>query len=194
MIHPLEWRLAPLLLLAGALLGACADATAGEDTTAVAEPAGEYATAASAHAIHTAGPSDAGPSAVALAGAGVPMTVYQTPTCGCCGAWVDHVRENGFDVTVVMHNDLTPVRRSLGIPPEVTSCHMGVVQGFAVEGHVPAEAIHRLLLERPAVLGVAVPGMPIGSPGMEGPNPRPYQVIAIGHDGARTLFQTVDPR
>jgi hypothetical protein len=192
MINPLEWRLAPLLLLAGVVLGACADASAGENAMTAAEPAGEYAAAHAAHAVHTVAPTDAVPPAVALAGAGVAMTVYQTPTCGCCGAWVEHVRENGFDVTVVMQNDLSPVRRSLGIPPEVTSCHMGVVQGFAVEGHVPAEAIHRLLLERPAVLGVAVPGMPIGSPGMEVPGMgvEPYDIITFDHSGPVAVLES----
>jgi hypothetical protein len=120
------------------------------------------------------------------------ITVYQTPTCGCCGGWVDHIRANGFDVTVVMQDDLTPIRRQLGIPPEVTSCHMGVVEGFAVEGHVPADVVHRLVRERPAVLGIAVPGMPIGSPGMEVPGRGvdPYNVYTFDRTGPLSVYAT----
>src|SRR5690606_22054295 len=98
------------------------------------------------------------------------VTVYATPTCGCCGAWMEHLRANGFTVNVVYQDDLTAIRQEHKVPAELTSCHLGVVDGFAVEGHVPAEVVVRLLKERPEVLGLAVPGMVTGSPGMEHPN------------------------
>jgi hypothetical protein len=125
------------------------------------------------------------------------MVVYKSPTCGCCDLWVDHVRDHGFDVEtvdLVEYDDLVQKKHEHGIAMDLGSCHTTLVGGYVVEGHVPADVIHRLLAEQPEIRGIAVPGMPIGSPGMEGPNPRPYQVIAIGLDGSRTLFETVDPR
>lgn len=125
------------------------------------------------------------------------MVVYKSPTCGCCDLWVDHVRDHGFDVEtvdLVEYDDLVQKKHEHGIAMDLSSCHTTLVGGYVVEGHVPAGVIHRLLAEQPEIRGIAVPGMPIGSPGMEGPNPRPYQVIAVGLDGSRTLFETVDPR
>lgn len=125
------------------------------------------------------------------AAAGVEMTVYATPTCGCCGAWIEHMRANGYNVQVVYQDDLSAVRREHRVPPGLTSCHMGVVEGFAVEGHVPADVVTRLLAERPAVLGVAVPGMPIGSPGMEHPEGlvQPYEVVTFDADGPVAVYE-----
>jgi hypothetical protein len=119
------------------------------------------------------------------------MTVYATPTCGCCGAWVDHVRDSGIAVRVVYQDDLSAIRREYRVPNALASCHMGVVEGFAVEGHVPADVIHRLLRERPEVLGIAVPGMPIGSPGMEHPDGHvmPYEVISFDESGPIAVFE-----
>ncbi|MEX2570488.1 MAG: DUF411 domain-containing protein [Gemmatimonadota bacterium] len=131
-------------------------------------------------------------SACADAAAASPeLTVYATPTCGCCGAWIEHMRENGFDVEVVYQDDLTAIRRAHDVPAEMTSCHMGVVDGFAVEGHVPADVVHRLLAERPPVLGIAVPGMPIGSPGMEHPDgiEQPYEVFTFDESGPREVYE-----
>ncbi len=125
------------------------------------------------------------------------MVVYKTPTCGCCDLWIDHVREHGFQVDAVdiaEYDTFVAKKRELGVDMDLGSCHTSVVGGYVVEGHVPAAVIHRLLTERPDIHGIAVPGMPIGSPGMEGPNPQVYQVIAVGHDGSRTLFETIDPR
>lgn len=121
------------------------------------------------------------------------MTVYSTPTCGCCGAWVDHLREDGFTVTVIHQNDLSGIRARHRLPGELVSCHMGVVDGFAVEGHVPAAAIRRLLRERPEVLGIAVPGMPAGSPGMEMPNGyvQPYEVYSYDAAGGIAVFESI---
>jgi hypothetical protein len=110
----------------------------------------------------------AGASACTLGNAAEPeLVVYQTPTCGCCGDWAEYMGENGFQVRIVTQADLMPIRREHGVPAVATSCHVAIVQGFAVEGHVPADAVHRLLRERPDVAGIAVPGMPAGSPGME---------------------------
>ncbi len=125
--------------------------------------------------------------------AGVPadatdVTVYKSPWCGCCGAWVDHLRDNGFDVRVEEQEDLAPVKARLGVPPELQSCHTAIVDGYAIEGHVPAADIHRLLTERPAAKGLAVPGMPIGSPGMEMDGRQDaYDVILFGND-QRSIF------
>lgn len=133
----------------------------------------------------------------ALAASDTDMVVYKTPTCGCCDLWVDHAEEHGFTVEAVDldgYDALVQKKREHGVDWDLGSCHTALVGGYVVEGHVPADVVQRLLDERPDIRGIAVPGMPIGSPGMEGPNARPYQVIAIGHDGARTLFETVDPR
>jgi hypothetical protein len=124
------------------------------------------------------------------------MVVYKSPTCGCCDAWIEHARDAGFSVAavdLVAYDAITGVKAEQGIPLDLASCHTTVVGGYAVEGHVPAHVIRRLLDEQPALRGLAVPGMPAGSPGMEGPNARPYDVIAIGLDGSRHVYQTVDP-
>jgi hypothetical protein len=125
------------------------------------------------------------------ASAGPAMTVYLTPKCGCCKHWVTHMRESGFAVTEVVRADLAPVRRELGVPGNLLSCHTAAVDGYAVEGHVPADAVARLLRERPAGRGIAVPGMPMGSPGMEqrGYAPEPYDVVLIGDGGRHTVFE-----
>ena len=122
------------------------------------------------------------------------VTVYKTPTCGCCGKWVDHLRENGFEVRSTDVPDTGPVRREGGVPDHMASCHTAFVGGFFVEGHVPASDVKRLVDERPKTLrGIAVPGMPIGSPGMEGPGARPYHVIAVGTDGKASVFSRQEP-
>ena len=120
----------------------------------------------------------------------VPQTlhVYKSATCGCCQRWVDYLRSRGYTVTVENVPDVTPVKRNLGIPSEMQSCHTAVVGSYFIEGHVPAEDIARLLAEHPDVSGLAVPGMPIGSPGMEGPNPRAYVVLAVHKDGKVDVF------
>ena len=116
------------------------------------------------------------------------MVVYKTPTCGCCSAWVDHVRENGFKVEVRDMNDVSPIKADLGVPAHLASCHTGVVGGYAIEGHVPADVIVKLLRERPEVAGIAVPGMPMGSPGMEGPRKDPYDVVAFQANGKTRVY------
>ena len=118
------------------------------------------------------------------------MTVYKTPTCGCCALWVEHLEANGFTVEVVDMPDLSPVKAQYGIPNELQSCHTGVIGDYVVEGHVPAEDVRRLLEERPDAGGLAVPGMPIGSPGMEVPDGRvdSYAVFLVGDDGGTSVF------
>jgi len=114
--------------------------------------------------------------------------VYKSATCGCCQKWVDHVRSQGYTVTVENVADVAPVKRNLGVPSTTQSCHTAVVSSYYVEGHVPAEDIARLLAEHPDIAGLAVPGMPIGSPGMEGPNPQSYRVLAVHKDGKVDVF------
>jgi hypothetical protein len=98
--------------------------------------------------------------------AGSEITVYKTPNCGCCIEWVEYLREEGFEVRAVNQRDLTPLKQQSGVTPEMASCHTAMVEGYVIEGHVPASAIRKLLRERPSTLGLAVPGMPENSPGM----------------------------
>jgi hypothetical protein len=114
--------------------------------------------------------------------------VYMTPTCGCCQLWVDHLEENGIDVEVRLVDNLTPAKMDNSIPYDLGSCHTAVIGGYVVEGHVPADVIKRMLNEKPDIKGIAVPGMPIGSPGMEGPNPEPYDILAFRADGSRAVY------
>ncbi|MBX3447035.1 MAG: DUF411 domain-containing protein [Parvibaculaceae bacterium] len=134
-------------------------------------------------------------AATALAATGLPahataetLDVYKTPWCGCCTAWVDHMREAGFAVRVTELDDLEPLKSAHGIPAELASCHTALIGGYAIEGHVPAADVIRLLKERPAAAGLAVPGMPMGSPGMEmDGHTEPYDVVLFG-PGTRTVF------
>jgi hypothetical protein len=122
------------------------------------------------------------------------LEVYKSPTCGCCSKWVDHVREGGFSVKVTDLSDaeLASLKEKHGIPRTSQSCHTGLVDGYVIEGHVPVAEVHRLLKERPAVAGIAVGGMPIGSPGMEVPGQRPqtYNVVTFDKEGAVKVFST----
>ena len=116
------------------------------------------------------------------------ITVYRTASCGCCGKWVDHLKAAGFEPTVhiVGNVDDTPPRK--GLPASLRSCHTATLEGYTVEGHVPADVIRQLLRDRPRVQGIAVPGMPAGSPGMESPNPEPYVVFTFDANGKTTVF------
>lgn len=120
--------------------------------------------------------------------------VYKTPSCGCCSLWIDHMREAGFEVDARDLNDIIPVKIDAGVPPRMSSCHTTLIDGYVVEGHIPAEHVKRLLEERPDVVGIAVPGMPIGSPGMEGIGARPYQVLSWDREGNVEVYAEVDPR
>lgn len=117
------------------------------------------------------------------------LTIYKSPSCGCCGAWVDHIKGSGFKAVVNEMDDVTPVARKLGVPDAMRSCHTAVIDGYFIEGHVPAADIRRLLRERPKARGITVPGMPIGSPGMEQGNRRdPYQTLLVLNDGSAKVF------
>ena len=110
------------------------------------------------------------------------VSVSKDPSCGCCDGWVAHIEAAGFPVKVVESSDMDSLKQRLGVPAELASCHTAEVEGFAIEGHVPAIAIRKLLSERPRAGGLAVPGMPIGSPGMEGGRPEVYEVVLFGRD------------
>jgi hypothetical protein len=119
------------------------------------------------------------------------VQVWKDPNCGCCQEWVEHLRQNGFE-TVIFDEGNAAARARLGMPRQFGSCHTALVQGYVIEGHVPAADIRRLLEERPSALGLAVPGMPIGSPGMDGPVYRgrrdPYDVLLVQRNGAQSVF------
>jgi hypothetical protein len=122
---------------------------------------------------------------------GTPIDVYKTATCGCCALWVKHLQANGFTPRVTDMDDLSGIKQKHGVPAKAASCHTAVVDGYAVEGHVPAADIRRLLKERPAVAGLAVPGMPLGSPGMEfGETKQPYNVVTFDKSGALKVFSS----
>lgn len=117
------------------------------------------------------------------------VTVYKSPTCGCCKKWVEHLQANGFSVKAVDTEDVVKHKLANGVPYELGSCHTALVGGYVVEGHVPASDIKRLLKERPPVRGLAVPGMPIGSPGMEqGAHKQRYEVLTFDKQGKTTVF------
>ena len=119
------------------------------------------------------------------------VTVYKTPTCGCCGDWVAHLRDAGLEVNVVDVASTQSWRAEAGVPNRLGSCHTAVVGDYFVEGHVPADLVAGLIEKKPAdIRGIAVPGMPVGSPGMEGPNPVEYDVLAVGTDGKVFVFAT----
>lgn len=119
------------------------------------------------------------------------IVVYKTATCSCCGKWVAHLRDAGLKVGVVSVSNTQPIQTRVGVPRKLRSCHTAVVGHYWVEGHVPADLVQRLIAEKPDdVRGIAVPGMPIGSPGMEGPNPVLYDVLAYGSDGNTTVYAT----
>jgi hypothetical protein len=165
----------PLSVLALALLAACANA----------DPAPE-ASAASA------------PLSVASADQQLPgLLVYKTATCGCCSGWVDYMREAGYAVDardLPGNVELMQVKLDAGVPVDLSSCHTTIVDGYVIEGHVPVEQVRQLLAERPNVVGIAAPGMPAGSPGMDVPNSPPYEIIAWTHDGTRSVYAEITPR
>jgi len=117
------------------------------------------------------------------------ITVYKSPTCSCCGRWITHLEKNGFKVIAKDVKDVTPYKIKGGLTPKLASCHTGFVNGYTIEGHVPATDIKRLLKEKPAVRGLSVPAMPIGTPGMEmGSRKDPYNVISFDKDGKTKVF------
>jgi hypothetical protein len=134
-------------------------------------------------------------AAAALAGSALPagaqyapqVTVYKNPACGCCGEWVKHMQANGFRVEVQDVADVAPIRHRYGVPDALASCHTAHVDGYALEGHVPAADVWRMLRERPALKGLSVPGMVAGTPGMEQGPPQHYATIAFDGRGTRVF-------
>jgi hypothetical protein len=119
------------------------------------------------------------------------ITVYKSPQCGCCSKWVDHLEESGFKVEVRTVDDTGSVKRRVGVPDQFRSCHTAIVGDYWVEGHVPADLIQKLLADQSDdIKGIAVPGMPLGSPGMEAPNPMEYEVLSVDGAGNVAVYAT----
>jgi len=135
-----------------------------------------------------AGVSLARVRALAATADGAQLTVYKDAGCGCCKQWVEHMKRAGFTVTAHDVNDIGAVKRDMGVPPSLASFHTGVVSGYLVEGHVPADLVQQMLATKASFMGLAVPGMPMGSPGMEGPRKDPYDVIAFEKTGKTTVY------
>jgi hypothetical protein len=131
--------------------------------------------------VATSGAQDAVPA----------VTVYKSATCGCCSQWIEHMRSHGFSVKSMDVEDVTAIKNQYGVPASAGSCHTALVGGYVVEGHVPAADVKRLLTEKPKVVGIAVPGMPAGSPGMEVPSGRvdPYDVVSFNKAGQISVFE-----
>jgi hypothetical protein len=120
---------------------------------------------------------------------GTAVTVYKQVGCGCCSIWAEHLRKAGFKVSSMEVSDLTRVKNAYGVPAAAHTCHTALIDGYVVEGHVPMDAIQKMLKERPKVAGLAVPGMPIGSPGMEsGSRKDPYDVLAFDRAGKTSIY------
>jgi hypothetical protein len=119
------------------------------------------------------------------------LSVFKSPTCGCCAKWVDHMKAAGFETRVQDVEDMAAVKAKLGVGTELSSCHTAQVDGYVIEGHVPATSVQRLLKERPKVVGLAVPGMPMGSPGMEVPSGKKdsYSVLAFEKGGKTSVYE-----
>jgi hypothetical protein len=114
-------------------------------------------------------------------------TVYKDPNCGCCQGYVDHLRADGFQVETVETSDLMSIKQEHGIPEDMAACHTMLIDGYVVEGHVPLTTLKKLLGERPAIKGIALPGMPVGTPGMEGPKEEPFTIYEISEGEPRVF-------
>ncbi len=122
------------------------------------------------------------------------LQVFRSPSCGCCSLWVDHMREAGFQIKDDVTEEMPAIKQRYGVSPVMESCHTAIVDGYVVEGHVPAADVQRLLAERPDVIGIAAPGMPIGSPGMEqDDHTEPYTVLSFDGQGEATVFSAHYP-
>ena len=119
------------------------------------------------------------------------MTVYKSSTCGCCSKWVEHMQANGFEVKAIDVDDIDKVKHERGVPDSAASCHTAVVNGYVVEGHVPADAVLKVLKEKPPIAGIAVPGMPMGAPGMEVPSGQKaaYTIVSFDKTGKTAVYQ-----
>lgn len=127
-------------------------------------------------------------SGAAWAQAATTVEVYKSPACGCCEKWIDHLRDNGFSVHANNVSNIPGIRQKLGMPENIGSCHTAKVGNYVIEGHVPAADVKRLLKEKPKAIGLAVPSMPPGSPGMEGSRAVPYDTLLVRADGSTQVF------
>ena len=118
------------------------------------------------------------------------ITVHRDPNCGCCLGWVQHLQKAGFPTKVLETKDLDAVKTRLGVPDDLAACHTAEVSGYVIEGHVPAAALQRFLAEKPNATGLAVPGMPAGSPGMPSDRPQPFEVLLVKPDGTTSVYQS----
>ena len=128
----------------------------------------------------------------ALAQQSILVTLYKNPQCGCCENYAAYLRENGFTVDVKPTNDLAQISSDAGVPGDFEGCHTAIIEGYVVDGHVPVTVIQKLLSERPAIAGITLPGMPMGSPGMNGPKTGPFTVFAVTKDGKAPTVYAVD--
>ncbi len=128
------------------------------------------------------------PRSVLAGAAPLKMTVYKSPTCGCCKDWITYMRKEGFELKVIDMDDLTEIKRGAGVPNAMESCHTGLIGSYVVEGHVPADLVRKMLAEKPKITGLSVPGMVNGPPGMEQGPKQPYQVIAFTRDGKSSVY------
>ncbi len=118
------------------------------------------------------------------------MTVYRSPSCGCCGVWVEHAEKHGFKVKDIKTEEIEAIKQKYNVPPQLAACHTTIIDGYALEGHIPADDIKRFLKEKPKLAGLAVPGMPLGTPGMEaGDRKQPFQVLAFNDKGIVVVFK-----
>ena len=124
------------------------------------------------------------------------ISIYRSESCGCCTKWGEYIEAEGFPIQDKVVNDMDVFKQANGITPELASCHTAVVEGYVVEGHVPASSINKMLDERPDIRGLTAPGMPMGSPGMEtaGIKAEPFDVLAIANDGTTTIFDQIRPK
>lgn len=121
----------------------------------------------------------------------VDIVVNRSPTCSCCGKWVEHLKQNNFNVEDIVSDDVQPVKNKYGVTQELASCHTAIVNGYVVEGHVPADDIRTMLKNKPNIVGITVPGMPMGTPGMEmGGKKNPYQVISFDKKNQTQVFNS----
>ncbi|MET0100089.1 MAG: DUF411 domain-containing protein [Sedimenticola sp.] len=116
------------------------------------------------------------------------IVVYKSPTCGCCNDWIKHLEKNGFSVQAHDKNNMSEIKQELGVPRRLQSCHTAQVNGYVIEGHVPADLISKMLREKPQIQGLSVPGMPMGSPGMEGPRKDDYNIMTFTESGKTSVY------
>jgi hypothetical protein len=119
------------------------------------------------------------------------ITVYRSPSCGCCGIWIEHMKKHGFQITDIKTDDMAAIKQQHNIPENLASCHTAIIDGYVLEGHIPADDIKRFLTKKPNLVGLTVPGMPIGTPGMEsGKIKQPFAVLAFNNQGETKVFNS----